>query len=71
MRRDRDLEYRALLAEVDQHRDDPSSRTVQRWRREWQRISRRDYFRAALRDPARLAIGAAADRTGMGKEKQA
>lgn len=70
LRRERDHEYEALLADVDQHGDELSSRTVQRWRREWQRISRRDYFRASLRDRSRLAIGAAAERAGMNREKR-
>lgn len=68
MREARDLEYAALLAEIE---EDPEAgpRTIQRWRREWRRINRRDYFRAELRDPSRLAIGAAAEACGMTKEK--
>lgn len=73
MREERDEEYAALLADIDQHgqagqQGDVSSRTVQRWRREWQRINRRDYFRAPLRDRARLAISAAAEQAGMTKD---
>lgn len=69
MQDSRDLEYAALLADVKQERS-PTSRTVQRWRREYQRIVRRDYFRAPLRDKARLAISAAAEANGMAKEKR-
>lgn len=58
MRTERDVEYAALLSEVESDQK-PDSRTVQRWRREWRRIDRRDYLRAPLRDTARLAIDAA------------
>ncbi len=64
MRDERDEEYGAMLADIEAN-PNPSSRTVQRWRREWQRISRRDYFRAPLRDRVRLAIGAAAEAAGV------
>ena len=67
MREERDEEYAALLADIEQQQES-SSRTVQRWRREWQRINRRDYFRAPLRDRARLAISAAAEAAGMTKD---
>lgn len=67
LRNDRDREYAELLADIEQH-DDASRRNVQRWRREWQRINRRDYFRAPGRDQARLAISAAAEQIGMSKE---
>ncbi len=70
LRHDRDLEYQGLLADVEKNRDKPSSRTVQRWRREWQRISRRDHFRAGLRDQARLAIDATVEQAGTRTEKQ-
>lgn len=64
MRHERDAEYAALLDDVKQTAD-PTSRNVQRWRRTWQRISRRDYFRAPLRDKARLAVAEAAKQAGM------
>ncbi len=70
MRRDRDLEYQALLTDIEQHRDNPSPRSVQRWRRQWQRISRRDYFRGELRDQTRLAISATVDEAGTREETQ-
>jgi len=68
MRDARDLEYTTLLADIEQH-EVATSRTVQRWRREWQRIDRRDYFRAPQGDKARLAINAAAEQTAMAKER--
>ncbi len=64
MRSERDGEYAALIDDLQQT-PDPTSRNVQRWRRTWQRISRRDYFRAPLRDEARLAIADAAEQAGM------
>lgn len=60
MNRDRDDEYQALLAEIEQEGPEPSLRTVNRWRRTWRKIDRRDYFRAPLRDQTRLAIAALA-----------
>ncbi len=68
MRDARDLEYAALLTDIEEQQE-TSSRSVQRWRREWRRISRRDYFRSPLRDKARLAIHAAATQAGLAKEK--
>ncbi len=67
MRAARDLEYADLLADVEQH-EAATSRTVQRWRREWQRIHRRDYFRAPQADMARLAINDAAEQITTAKE---
>lgn len=54
MRDARDAEYQRLLDELTSAPLD--SRTVGRWRREWRRIDRRDYFRAPLREDARIAI---------------
>ncbi len=51
----RDVEYRQLLTEIEAI-DGAGQRTIDRWRRQWRRIDRRDYFRAPLRDTARLAI---------------
>lgn len=68
MRDARNLEYEELLAEIDAY-EDSDPRTVRRWRRQWRRISRRDYFRAPKRDRTRLAIDAAAKQAGMAKEK--
>lgn len=55
MRTARNCEYAELLSEINAA-DRAGQRTIQRWRREWRRIDRRDYFRAPLRDQARLAI---------------
>jgi len=62
LRDERDGEYAALLEDIETN-PDPGARTVQRWRREWQRINRRDYLRAPRRDAARLAIDAVATAT--------
>lgn len=60
MRAARDREYGELLDEVDALGADPDAgvdrRTVQRLRRTYRKIDRRDYFRAERRDMARLAI---------------
>lgn len=61
MREARDAEYGALLAEISGE-DDVGRRTIDRWRRQWRRIDRRDHFRAPLREQARIAIAEAADR---------
>ena len=55
MRDARDVEYAELLSEIEAEAG-ADRRTVQRWRRQWRRIDRRDYFRASLRDRARIAI---------------
>ena len=55
MREARDTEYLELLTEI-KAAESPSPRTINRWRRQQRRINRRDYFRAPLRDKARLAI---------------
>jgi hypothetical protein len=60
MRDARDIEYTKIMDEVGST-DDTSSRTIQRWRRQWRRIDRRDYFRSAMRDESRLAIAALVD----------
>ncbi len=70
LREARDVEYGELLVEVEADRA-PTARAVQRWRRDWQKISRRDYFRAPERDRARLAIAAAAEQAGVGKAARA
>lgn len=62
MRGARDIEYAALLSEIEASAG-AARRTIQRWRREWRRIDRRDYFRAPLRDKARLAIADLAARS--------
>lgn len=60
MNESRDAEYSELLGEIDTIGSGGSTdtRTLQRWRREYRRIDRRDYFRAPLRDRVRLAIDA-------------
>jgi Protein ChrB, N-terminal len=49
-------EYRALLAEVSDAREDPSRRTVERLRRDLRRIEVRDHFGPKEREQARRAI---------------
>ncbi len=56
MRDARDAEYQSLIDDVSTTPID--ARTLGRWRREWRRIDRRDYFRAPLRDSSREAIEA-------------
>lgn len=51
----RKAEYQELLADV-RDSSDPDKRTIERLRRQYRRIERRDYFRADGRDKARLAI---------------
>jgi len=56
----RTAEYSELLTELeDASRPDP--RTIARWRREYRRIDRRDYFGASGRDDVRLALDGLAD----------
>ena len=69
MRDDRDVEYSALLDDIGAN-PGADGRTVRRWRREWQRISRRDHFRAPKRDSARLAIDEAAAALGLTMEQR-
>ncbi len=56
MRDARTDEYHALLDEIDADQEGAGPRTVARWRREWRKIDRRDYFRAPGRDEAKQAI---------------
>ena len=56
----RDAEYDDLLAEIRES-PDAGPRSIARWRRQWRKIDRRDHFRAARRDQARLAIATLAD----------
>ena len=60
MRTARDIEYRALIDEIDQLAIDTGTaidrRTLQRLRRTYRKIERRDYFGAEQRDAARLRI---------------
>ncbi len=51
----RSSEYRQLLDEIDAEAQ-PTKRTVERWRRSWRAIDRRDYTDAPLREDARAAI---------------
>ncbi|MEM9132825.1 MAG: Chromate resistance protein ChrB [Actinomycetota bacterium] len=64
LRQARDREFDELRAEIEAEAS-PTIRSVKRWRRQWQRISRRDYFRAPQRDAARLAIATAAEQAGL------
>lgn len=65
MSEDRDVEYQSLLDEVAGLAGPISTRTLGRLRREWRRVDRRDYFRAPLRETARLAIEPLADPTRL------
>ena len=56
MRAARNDEYDELLNEIISAGRAPDHRTIARWRRQWRRIDRRDYFRAPQRDAARIAI---------------
>ena len=56
MRDARNDEYDELLLEVAAAGRETDHRTIARWRRQWRRIDRRDYFRAPRRDAARIAI---------------
>lgn len=53
-------EYDALLEEIESAAADVDPRTIARWRREWRRIDRRDYFPSDRRDAAKAAIDALA-----------
>lgn len=55
LREARDIEYTDLIDDV-MSTNSADMRTIKRWRREWQRIARRDYFAGELRDRARLTI---------------
>lgn len=63
MRAARDLEYGELVTEASGVETPADPRTVQRLRRTLRKIKRRDYFKAPLRDRARLAIDALAETT--------
>jgi len=67
MSAERAEEYATLLAEVQAATTD-DGRTIQKWRRHWQAINRRDYFGADGADEARLAI---ADRAGADLDENA
>jgi hypothetical protein len=60
MRAARNVEYSALIDEAVESSALNGKRTLQRLRRTLRRIERRDYFKAPLRDRARLAIDALA-----------
>lgn len=55
MEQARNTEYRALLDEVSEATS-PTKRTIDRWRRAWRAIDKRDYSDAAEREPTRAAI---------------
>lgn len=56
MREARDDEYRELVDEITSADEPVDARTVARFRRQWRRIDRRDYFRSRLRDRARVSL---------------
>ncbi len=51
----RTAEYAELLLEIESD-SSPTSRTIQKWRRAWRKIDRRDYFDAPGREEVRAAI---------------
>jgi hypothetical protein len=55
-------EYSALLDEIEQT-PDAGGRTLQRWRREWRRIDRRDHFPSDLREQTKLRIAELGQKT--------
>ncbi len=52
----RTKEYDEILVEISSLAQPVEARTIARLRRSWRKIDRRDYFRSALRDEARIAI---------------
>ena len=58
MRAARNEEYRALIDDAAESGRTTDKRTLQRLRQTFRKIQRRDYFKAPLRDRARLAIEA-------------
>lgn len=56
MRADRNAEYSELLDEISRVPTPVDNRTLHRLRNTLRRIERRDFFRAPLRDRARLAV---------------
>lgn len=60
LERARQAEYEELVAEIEQT-GDISMRTIQRWRRTWRRIDRRDHAPGPLREQARHAIAVASE----------
>jgi hypothetical protein len=60
MRSARNDEYRTLIEDAAESGSTTDKRTLQRLRRTLRKIERRDYFKAPLRDRARLAIDALA-----------
>jgi hypothetical protein len=60
MRAARNTEYRLLIDDAAESGRPADQRTLQRFRRTLRKIERRDYFKAPLRDRARLAIDALA-----------
>lgn len=56
MNAERDGEYVKLIADIRERGVAADVRQVNRLRREWRRIDRRDYFRSPEREPARQAI---------------
>lgn len=70
LRQARIAEYDALLKEVASSPTVVDHRTIARWRREWRRIDRRDYFPSAQRDATKLAIDATVQRDQTPGEDQ-
>jgi len=53
---ERDVEYLSLLQEIEQVNEQLSPRVLNRLRREFRRIDRRDYFGSSQRQRAQLAL---------------
>lgn len=60
LRTARSDEYQTLLAEVEAVTAPPDNRTIEKWRRAWRAIDKRDHFDADGRETSRLAIADAA-----------
>lgn len=71
MRSARNDEYQALIDDALSLSPSSDSRPVRRLRRALRRIERRDYFRAPLRDRARLAIDDLASRSNQAESAEA
>lgn len=64
-------EYRALLADTKAARSEPSSRTVERLRRELRRVEARDHLVPKERERARRAVEALASAVGVAEAREA
>lgn len=65
---DRDEEYAGLIDEIHAEGAEINGRTVSRYRRALRRIERRDHFRSARREEARIAVMDMVDAAELRKE---